>query len=240
MDIPEALNADFMDAQYRLWKNNPLSVTRDWQFFFEGFRFAADGRMGTESAGDDDQGLRQSKVEALKYRYRDIGHLLACMDPLEACPIDHPLLNISAFDLTLEDLERPFYTRRFSETRQAPLKEIIKNLKETYSRSVGVEYMHLQDPSERQWLQDRMEPVRNHPEPNDGEKRRILKKLQQAAIFEQFLNKKYIAVTRFSIEGGDVIIPMLDTLIDHTAGQGVVFETLNMSQLIVCCRVRFC
>ncbi len=229
MDIPEALNADFIDAQYRLWKENPQSVARDWQFFFEGFRIAADGRMGTESVCDEDQGLRQAKVEALKYRYRDLGHLLACMDPLEACPIDHPLLDISAFGLTLEDLDRPFYTRRFSEASQAPLKEIIKNLKATYCRSVGVEYMHIQDPTERLWLQDRMEPVRNDPEPDDSQRRRILKKLQQAAGFEQFLNKKYIAVTRFSLEGGDVIIPMLDTLIEHTAEKGCREMILGMA-----------
>jgi len=229
MDIPEALNADYIDAQYRQWKKNPDSVSRDWRFFFAGFKVAEAGKIGTASVNDENQALRQSKVEALKYRYRDLGHLLACMDPLEDCPIDHPLLDISAFGLTLEDLERPFYTRRFSDKRRAPLGDIIKNLKATYCRSVGVEYMHLQDPAERQWLQDRMEPVFNSPELERHVKRRILYKLQQASHFEQFLNRKYVAVTRFSLEGGDAIIPMLDLLAGHAARQGCREIILGMA-----------
>ena len=229
MEIPEALNADYIDAQYRLWRENPESVSRDWRFFFAGFKIAESGRMGAAAQWDADPVLRQAKVEALKYRYRDLGHLLACMDPLESCPVDHPLLDISAFGLTSEDLDRPFYTRRFSETGRAPLKEIIKKLKEAYCRSVGVEYMHLQDPTERRWLQDRLEPVGGHPEPGRAERRRMLKKLQQAAVFEQFLNKKYVAVTRFSLEGGDAIIPMLDVLVDHAAGRGCREMILGMA-----------
>ncbi|MGD2269943.1 MAG: 2-oxoglutarate dehydrogenase E1 component, partial [Desulfobacterales bacterium] len=147
--------------------------------------------------------------------------LLACMDPLEACPTDHPLLSLETFGLTLQDLETEFFTRRFAAEGRAPLKEIIKTLKETYCRSIGVEYMHLQDPVERRWLQDRMEPVRNRAALDRSQKFRILKKLYQATLFEEFLNKKYIGVTRFSLEGAVVIVAMLDTLIDYAAGQGV-------------------
>ena len=102
-------------------------------------------------------------MEALTHRYRDLGHLLACLDPLAACPTDHPLLNPAAFNLTDDDLEREFYTQLFPGKNLVILNEILMALKETYCRSVGVEYMHLQDPAERQWLQERMEPSRNRP-----------------------------------------------------------------------------
>ncbi len=221
MDSLETLNADYIDEQYRLWKKNPDAVPRDWQFFFKGFEVAGNRAPAADPPWDLERALKQAKVEALKYRYRDLGHLLACMDPLQACPTEHPLLSLEALGLTREDLKKEFFTRRFAQNERAPLQEIIRALKETYCRSMGVEYMHLQDPVERRWLQDRMEPVRNRPQLDKAQKLQILKKLIQTALFEEFLNKKYIGVTRFSLEGAIVIIPMLDMLVAHVAGQGV-------------------
>lgn len=170
-----------------------------------------------EEACTLDRTLQQSRVEALKYRYRDMGHLLACLDPLASCPMSHPLLDISAFGLLPDDLNTEFYTRRFAKTKVASLKDIIQELRQTYCRSVGVEYMHLQDPQERKWLQDRMEPVKNQPEFKQDEKLRILNKLYQSALFENYLHKKYIGQTRFSLEGADAIIPGLDALLLHAS-----------------------
>jgi len=216
----ETYNAQFIEDQYDRWRSDPQSVSSDWQHFFTGFDMGREAPAGEEGAWDEDRMLQQARVEALKYRYRDLGHLLACMDPLEACPVEHPLLALDAFGLKSEDLETPFFTRRFSSDRMAPLKEIIRALKETYCRSVGVEYMHLQDPEERRWLQERMEPVRNQPEIEPEVRRRVLERLNRAALFEQFLNRKYVGVTRFSLEGGDGLIPMLDDLVNHAAGSG--------------------
>jgi 2-oxoglutarate dehydrogenase E1 component len=229
MDIAETWNADFIEAQYKLWKTDPSTVSTDWQFFFKGFELAASGKTKDFKAEDEAQLLRQSRVQALIYRYRDIGHLMACLDPLAACPTDHPLLNLEAFNLSPDDLDRQFLTRRFSKSGWAPLGDIVLALKETYCRSIGVEFMHLQDPAERRWLLDRMEPLRNQPQLDPSVKRRILEKLLQAALFEQFLNKKYIAVTRFSLEGGDAIIPALDMLIEHVAQRGCREIILGMA-----------
>jgi 2-oxoglutarate dehydrogenase E1 component len=230
MGLTETWNADFIDAQYKQWKNDPDNVSKDWQLFFEGFELAASGKIGDESSGvDEGQILRQSRVQKLIYRYRDIGHLMACLDPLTACPTDHPLLNLEAFNLSPEDLDRQFYTRTFSSSGRAFLRDIYAGLKQTYCRSIGVEFMHLQDPAERKWLLDRMEPLRNQPAMEATVKRRILEKLIQAALFEQFLNKKYIAVTRFSLEGGDAIIPAMDLVIDHVARRGCREIILGMA-----------
>ena len=220
MDIAAAWNAEFIEEQYTRWKADPTSVSRDWRFFFEGFELAASAAPEVAEGFDEEQLLRQSRVESLIYRYRDLGHLLACLDPLAACPTEHPLLSLGAFNLTPQDLDRKFFTRRFAASRHTPLKEIIQALKETYCRSIGVEFMHLQDPSERRWLLDRMEPIRNRLNWEPEAKQRILNCLIKAALFEQFLNKKYIAVTRFSLEGGDALIAALDFLIQHLAESG--------------------
>ncbi|MGD8882025.1 MAG: 2-oxoglutarate dehydrogenase E1 component [Desulfobacterales bacterium] len=229
MDLASAWNAEFIDMQYKRWKADPASVSRDWRFFFEGFELAASTMPEVAEGFDEEQLLRQSRVESLIYRYRDLGHLLACLDPLAACPTAHPLLALEAFNLAPQDLDREFFTRRFAASRHAPLKEIIQALKETYCHSIGVEFMHLQDPSERRWLLDRMEPNRNKPDLEPEAKRRVLDNLVKSASFELFLNKKYIGVTRFSLEGGDALIAALDFLIHHVAECGVGEIILGMA-----------
>ncbi len=229
MDISETLNADFIDSQYRLWKTNPESLSSDWRFFFEGFELAASTPGAPTDPGDEQALLKQARVEALIYRYRDLGHLLACMDPLSSCPTAHPLLELDAFGLSEKDLDRIFFARHFSKARHAPLREILQSLRETYCRSIGIEYMHLQDPAERRWLQERMEPVRNQPAWDRSTRVRMLSKLYQAAIFEAFLHKKYVGQTRFSIEGADVVIPMLDFFVRHMAENGCDEIILGMA-----------
>ncbi len=242
MNSFETYHADLIDDQYRRWQQDPQSVSTDWQFFFKGFEAA--GGAGTrmerppEAAADDrppvsadvEDLLRQAKVEALKYRYRDLGHLLACMDPLASCPTDHPLLALEAFGLSTDDLGKTFYTRAFAtQGHAASLKDIVRTLKETYCRAIGVEFMHLQDPEERRWLTSRMEPNRNRPDIDDAERRRILEKLSRSALFEQFLNRKYVGVTRFSLEGGDALIPLLDTMTMRAAQSGLDEIILGMA-----------
>jgi 2-oxoglutarate dehydrogenase E1 component len=229
MALTGAWNAEFIDEQYQQWQSDPSKVSRDWQFFFQGFELASTRESEVVLVSDEDQVSRQSQVEALIHRYRDLGHLLACLDPLSACPTEHPLLNPAAFNLTDDDLQREFYTQLFPGKNLVVLSEILTALKETYCRSVGVEYMHLQDPSERQWLQERMEPGRNRPVLSKEEKVRILNKLYQASLFEQFLHKKYLGQTRFSLEGAEALIPMLDTLVGHVAAQGCREIILGMA-----------
>jgi len=223
------LNLDFIEEQYARWTADPASVPPDWRFFFEGFDLAASGRLPAAGTADADQVLRQARVHALVSRYREIGHLLACLDPLEACPTEHPLLSLDAFGLALADLDRTFFVPDGAANLKAPLRDILAGFRETYCHSIGVEFMHLQDPDERRWLIDRMEPVRNQPALDPAAQRRILEKLIQSSVFEQFLNTKYVGVTRFSLEGGDALIPALDALVQQAAHSGCREIILGMA-----------
>ncbi len=221
-------SAAYIESQYERWKNNPDQVSRQWQFFFQGFELGrgtetaggAGGEAAEEAVCDEATVRKQSRVEALVYRYRDIGHLLSCLDPLVACPSDHPLLNPGAFGLGEADMDTAFYVPGLGEGRTMPLKEILKWLRRTYCGAIGVEYMHLQDPKERGWLRERMESAANQPNLEPAEKLRMLHKLCQARRFEQFIHKKYLGQKRFSIEGVDAIIPMIDSLFNHASDYG--------------------
>ena len=217
MTFLDNASPDYFEAQYALWKKDPQRVPRQWQIFFEGFALGRTDTAGAAPAGAcHTQELKQSAVQSLMYRYRSIGHLLACTDPLNPCPLSHPLLDLDAFDLEEADLEQVFHTKRFLK-ESATLKEILATMQETYCRSIGVEFMHIQDPTERQWLIDRMESCRNRPAFSRDEKKAILQKLQQATLFENFLHRKFLGQKRFSLEGGEIIIPLLDRFI-HRAG----------------------
>jgi len=226
MNLSETLSKDYIESRYKQWKADADSVPRDWRFFFEGFEMAAGMDRKADFVYDEKRIFKQVRVQALIRRYREIGHLLACFDPLTECPTDHPLLTLSAFDLTPEDLDTAFFAKGLVGNDRASLKEIIRALKDTYCRSIGVEFMHMQDPEERKWLQDRMEPARNTPDLKADDRLRILEKLYQSVLFEQFLQKKYLGQTRFSMEGAEVVIPMLDALADRAA-------SLNCREIIL-------
>ena len=228
MERSEYWNAELIEAQYQKWQTDPESVSPNWRFFFEGFTLGATD-SSARSPVDRDHLRKQSRVDALIHAYRDLGHLLACLDPLVACPTGHPLLSLEAFGLTGADLDRRFAVEGFFPAGEASLRDILLALKETYCRSIGVEYMHLQDPAERRWLQDRMEPNRNRAELEPQTKLRILHKLYETALLEQFFNKKYVGVTRFSLEGGDAVIPLLDALVSRAAAGGCREIVLGMA-----------
>ena len=130
-------SAEYIDAQYKRWQQDPEAVEKDWQFFFQGFELGLAGKAGADQDTcepcDVESVRKQSKVEALVYRYRDIGHLLSCLDPLAACPTDHPLLEPKTFGLGDEDMDRRFYVPGLPETRDAgmPLREMMTRIEES-------------------------------------------------------------------------------------------------------------
>ena len=227
MSFLENLSGEYLEEQYQQWQKDPGSLDPDWQAFFKGFELGLNRLPEGQTASLSDA-LKQSGVQSLLYRYRSIGHLLACTDPLSPCPLNHPQLELAEFGLAESDLESTFITRRFLKEK-ATLREILDALTETYCRSVGVEFMHIPDPAERQWLIDRMEPARNRHEFSHDEKLTILERLQEATLFEAFLHKKFLGQKRFSLEGGEIVIPLLDTLVRSAAAGGVKDLVMGMA-----------
>ena len=213
------VSPEWLEAQYLLWQESPELLPADLQLFFSGFDLGLEPVPSGECL-EPGAAFKLSAVQSLIYRYRDMGHLLACTDPLSPCKTEHPLLTLAAFGLEPSDLDRTFHTRRFYRD-SATLREIVEVLEDTYCRSIGVEFMHIQSPPERQWLIDRMEPGRNRLAPEREQKLAIMVKLQEAALFEAFLNRRFVGQTRFSLEGGDALIPLLDTVVTQAAQGGV-------------------
>ncbi|AJE03900.1 2-oxoglutarate dehydrogenase E1 component [Geobacter pickeringii] len=227
MDFLSGASPDYLESLYRRWCDDPAAVTPEWRAFFSGFE-AGRGAPVAESPSPE-LIAKQSAVDSLVYRYRDLGHLLACTDPLAPCRVEHPLLSLQHYDLDESDLDRTFRARRFLVKKEATLREIIETLRETYCRSIGVEFMHIQDPRERSWLIERMEPVRNRPPFTREEKLTILEKLQQGTLFESFLHRRFMGQKRFSLEGGETLIPVLDAVVARGAEQGITDLILGMA-----------
>jgi 2-oxoglutarate dehydrogenase E1 component len=223
MSISGNVSPQWLEEQYQLWKTEPDQVSADWQAFFEGFDLARQ-----TPATDRDLAAKNSAVDSLIYRYRDLGHLQAGTDPLSPDQTNHAQLNLAAFGLTEADLDQTFYPLRFP-TQSATLRDIIALLKDTYCGAIGVEFMHIQDPTKREWLKQRMEEKRNRPEFGREEQLHTLAKLQEATLFETFLHRKFLGQKRFSLEGGEVIIPLLDSLLNQAAQRGVSDLIMGMS-----------
>lgn len=170
---------------------------------------------------------KPARIVELIHAYRSRGHLIADTDPLSFRQRRHPDLDISNYGLTIWDLDRDFPTGGFAGTTHMALRDILSNLRDAYCRNVGIEYMHIQDPAQRAWFQERLERTQDRISPE--RQRRILKKLNEAEAFETFLHTKYVGQKRFSLEGGESLIPLLDTVVDAAAHEGLDEVAIGMA-----------
>ena len=178
------------------------------------------------STHDDEVGKPARIIEMIR-AYRVRGHLMADTNPLEFEMRKHPDLDIVNHGLTLWDLDREFATGGFGGKAVMSLREILGVLRDSYCRTIGVEYMHIQDPEQREWIQDHFE--RPHSKPSREEQLYILNRLNVAEAFETFLQTKYVGQKRFSLEGGETLIPLLDSIIDASARTGLDEVTIGMA-----------
>jgi len=188
-------------------------------------------QMKSGGAGKEEMNLirKQASVMQLIRASRVRAHLQADVNPLGYKWSHHPELDPAKYGLTIWDLDREFITGGLGGDDVLPLREILDILRQTYSRKVGIEFMHISDPVEKRWLQERIEPVRaSDPIPHHM-KRRILHKLNAAEAFEGFLHTKYIGHKRFSLEGGETMIPMIDALLSDAADQEVQEVVIGMA-----------
>ncbi len=178
-----------------------------------------------------EQTTKEAHVMELINAYRVRGHLIADIDPLHAMPVlYHPELDIQTYGLTIWDLDREFITGGLAGTESATLREILGILQRAYCGKVGIEYRHIQSKEEKVWLREQIRRELVQPEPIPVEiKRQLLWKLISAEQFERFLGTKYLGQKRFSLEGSETIIPLLDQLILGAAARGVADITLGMA-----------
>ena len=174
----------------------------------------------------DDQVGKTSRVQQLINAYRTTGHLMADIDPLEYIQRSHPDLDVVTYGLSLWDLDREFPTGGFGNRPVMKLRRILGILRDSYCRTIGVEYMYMQSPEERKWIQDHVEI--GAPKTPREEQLRILRKLNGAEAFESFLQTKYVGQKRFSLEGGESVIPLLDKVISAAAEAGLDEVTIGM------------
>jgi len=219
MGTIDNVSPQWIENQYQLYKEDPQQVPKEWQSFFKGFDIGVENR---DFAAPDH---KPAGVQSMIRRYRDIGHIYACVDPLTPCELDHPLLNITQFGLDESDLQRTFATDSFI-MPEAKLKDIVDVLQQTYCRSLGIEFMHIPIPTERQWIQQKAEESRNRSDISRAKKLQTMKMLLKATKFETFLHRKFVGQKRFSLEGAESVIPLLDHLVEKAS-------EMSMQQIVI-------
>lgn len=188
----------------------------------------ADGESMAQKSGVTALAL-QDRVDALVRAYRVRGHMMAQIDPLNLPRPRQPELDPVFYDLEPSDMERVFSSRTIFGAATLKLKDIVARLSETYCRSIGVQFMHIDDLEVKSWLQDRMEGTQNRVRLSREEQLRILVKLTDAAIFEEFIQKKYLGAKSFSLEGSESLIPLLAFAIERAALHGTNEIVLGMA-----------
>jgi 2-oxoglutarate dehydrogenase E1 component len=202
----------------------------DLQVPYEPFRWSADNSPAIAGAAHGlEQVEKEARVLQLINAYRVRGHLIAHLDPLVHKPLHHPELDPATYGLTMWDFDREFVTGGLGGKPRATLREILDTLREAYCGTTGVEYMFIQDPAQKQWLQERLERPQNRIPADTDRQKRILRKLIAAEGLEKFLHTKFIGHKRFSLEGAETIMAILDVLLDDAADAGVEEVVIGMA-----------
>jgi len=206
-------------------------IFRDLKIPAQPLSWKTDYQPGVFGTGANTEEIeKQARVLQLINLYRVRGHLIANLDPLGKQHIYHPELDPASFKLTFWDYDRKFITGDLlPDQKTATLREMLEILNKTYCDKIGVEYMHIQNPDEKSWLQRMMEPVRNTPAFTPKMKKEILKKLITAETFEHFIHNRFIGHKRFSLEGSETLIPVLDYLFNQASEHDVLEVVLGMA-----------
>ncbi|RSK46343.1 2-oxoglutarate dehydrogenase E1 component [Hymenobacter perfusus] len=244
-------HGDYLDNMYQSYKTDPQSVDASWQKFFEGFDFAqqypeggipqADGEgvlttpASTNQAGairavDTVAADKETQVRNLIHAYRSRGHLVAKTNPVRERKDRKARLSIADFGLSDADLDTKFKNGEvLGLGTEATLREIVAALQKVYTRTIGFEYMFIRDPQVLDWFREKVEKDSLSFNPGVEYKKRILKKLNEAVVFENFLHTKFLGQKRFSLEGGESTIPALDAIINKSSELGVQEVMIGMA-----------
>jgi len=228
-----AHSAYFADL-YDQYMENPDSLEPSWRAFFQGYDFGTNNNFIEEIVEGvthqiPDNVKKEFNVINLIDAYRSRGHLFTKTNPVRDRRTYNPNLSIHNFDLRESDLDKIFNAGDILGIGPQPLKVIIQHLEAIYCDAIGLEYMYIRSPEKRKWIQNWINKNDNHPTFSPNQKKHILKKLVQAVSFENFLHTKYVGQKRFSLEGGESLIPALDSLIENAANLGVEEFVMGMA-----------
>lgn len=238
-----AAHTEFFAQLYEQYTENPDSVEPSWRSFFQGFDFGMTtyneenpvtylanlAASDVESVHVSEKLQKEFNVLKLIDGYRSRGHLFTKTNPVRERRSSSPTLDIENFGLSKADLNTVFDAARVIKIKPCSLQEIIKHLDTIYCQHIGVEYMYIRNPEVVEWIQNKIGINDNQPNFTTNEKLAILNKLNQAVSFENFLHTKYVGQKRFSLEGGESIIPALDALIEKAAEKGVEQFVMGMA-----------
>jgi 2-oxoglutarate dehydrogenase E1 component len=248
---PSHLSLAYVEDLYVDYLRNPASTPPEWQRYFAALK---NGEPNGEPAmssptfhhysvfnpptarrndpphpSEPELADLQERVDSLIRSYRSRGHIIAQIDPLRQPKAEPPELDPAYHGLTAADLDRHFACTTMETDRLLLLREIIERLRSTYCRSIGVQFMHIDDYAIRYWLQEQMERTQNRLTLSRAKQLRILTRLTDAVTFEEFIRKKFIGAKSFSLEGSESLIPLLDLAIEHAGEQGVTGIVLGMA-----------
>ncbi|MBL7714830.1 MAG: 2-oxoglutarate dehydrogenase E1 component [Bdellovibrionales bacterium] len=234
-------NAFYIDELLEKYQKDPDSVDESWRYFFEGMELGTAVAGGAEGADGPDHGSAQatviahpqlaleSKVIALIEAYRAFGKKIADINPLVPPSKSHPALELSAFGLTANELSQTFQAGALIGMGAAKLSDIIERLKQVYASTIGVEFAHIENKEMRDWLIQKFEAKQGAGALPAETRKHILKRLTDSETFERFLHTRYVAQKRFSVEGGEAVIPTLDCLIEKSAEAGAKDVVIGMA-----------
>mgnify|MGYP001242736461 FL=1 len=207
---------------------NPESVEATWRAFFQGFEFGVD-KAENGKLQIPEKILKEFKVVRLINGYRTRGHLFTRTNPVRERRTYRPNLELENFELTMDDLKEVFDAGEILDLGPSSLENILIHLERIYCDSIGIEYMYIRTPERIKWIQNKLNFNDNHPKFSNKQKKQILNKLVQATNFETFLHKKYVGQKRFSLEGGESLIPALDSIFEKAAEMGVKEFVVGMT-----------
>ena len=229
-------NLDLIDDNYRHWEKNPDSVDPTWRAFFEGFQLgnipqpngaATIAAPSPPAAGK--QGDLQERVNNLIYTYRRLGHTIAHVNPLAEQPPENPLLGLRSLGFSEKDLDREVASPYFFANRKMTLREMIARLDEIYADSIGSEFQHIQNPAIRHWVRDRLEARPPKHQASTQVEIALLRLLLESEAFEVFLHTRYVGQKRFSLQGGESLMVILDTILHCCPGDGIEEICMGMA-----------
>ena len=229
--VPARANEALIDELHQSWLKDRESVAPDWAAFFEGFELGSARSKKLEKAEESGgpPSPLQSRVDALVVAHLRIGHTIANLDPLLQTERKNSLLDLTEFGLSESDMNETVSSRQFRNGQPMRLSEMIEGLRQTYCDTIGIEFMHIQDPAMRAWLVERMENRRTPERNSPMRHREILSLLFEAETFEMFIHTKYVGQKRFSLEGGESLLLALNTILHGCPSAGVVEIVMGMA-----------